>query len=162
MPWLHQKKNLLRFVALLWNSVISNNLSNKFMYLYVSIFNLTNCWFKFQYNNKEISIVCYEESFVVTLNEKSTMKLPSNNSPSTFFSAPLLFLCFPSSSQMGAYDLLSMIAPVLNIAREKMGGMVILLVIDDGVYVWNFTVYSSVFKEVTQHLFFHDSHFSEK
>ena len=27
------------------------------------------------------------------------------------------------------------IAPVLNIAREKMGGMVILLVIYDGVYV---------------------------
>ena len=27
------------------------------------------------------------------------------------------------------------IAPVLNTAREKMGGMVILLVIDDGVYV---------------------------
>ena len=51
------------------------------------------------------------------------------------------------------------IAPVLNIAREKMGGMVILLVIYDGVYVWNFTVYYSVFKEVTQPAFFYDSHF---
>ena len=40
------------------------------------------------------------------------------------------------------------IASVLNIDREKMGAMGILLVIDDGVYVCICTVYSSVFKEV--------------
>ena len=40
------------------------------------------------------------------------------------------------------------IAPVLNIDREKMGDVGILLEIDDGVYVCICTVYLSVFKEV--------------
>ena len=31
--------------------------------------------------------------------------------------------------------------------------------IDDGVYVWNCTVYSDTFKQHTQHAFFNDSHF---
>ena len=31
--------------------------------------------------------------------------------------------------------------------------------IDDGVYVWNCTVYSDTFKQHTQHEFFNDSHF---
>ena len=43
-----------------------------------------------------------------------------------------------------------------------MGAMRILLVIDDGVYVCICTVYYSVFKEVTQHAFIYDSHFSKK
>ena len=38
------------------------------------------------------------------------------------------------------------IAPILNIDREKMGAMGILLIIDDGVYVCICTVYSSVLK----------------
>ena len=54
------------------------------------------------------------------------------------------------------------IASVLNIDREKMGAMGILLVIDDGVYVCICTVYCSIFKEVKQHTFFYDSHFSTK
>ena len=40
--------------------------------------------------------------------------------------------------------------------------MGILLVIDDCVYVLIYTVYSSVFREVTQHEFVYDSHFSKK
>ena len=54
------------------------------------------------------------------------------------------------------------IAPVLNIAGEKMDAMWILLIIDDGVYVCICTVYSSVFKKVTQHAFVYDSNFSTK
>ena len=54
------------------------------------------------------------------------------------------------------------IASVLNIDREKMGAMGILLVIDDGVYVCICTVYYSIFKEVKQHTFVYDSHFSTK
>ena len=54
------------------------------------------------------------------------------------------------------------ISPLLNIDREKMGAMGILLVIDDGVYVCICTVYSSIFKEVTQHAFVYDSKFSTK
>ena len=54
------------------------------------------------------------------------------------------------------------ISPVLNIDREKMGDVGILLIIDDGVYLFIFTVYSSVFKEVTPHSFVCDSHFSTK
>ena len=52
------------------------------------------------------------------------------------------------------------IAPIINVEREKMGAMGILLVIGDGVYVFVCTVYSSVFKEYTQHAFIYDSHFS--
>ena len=54
------------------------------------------------------------------------------------------------------------IVPVLNIDIEKIGAMGIPLIIDDGVYVCIYTVYSYVFKEVTQHEFFYDSHFSTK
>ena len=43
-----------------------------------------------------------------------------------------------------------------------MGTMVILLIIDNVVYVCICTVYYSVFKEVTQHAFVYDSHFSTK
>ena len=41
-----------------------------------------------------------------------------------------------------------------------MGVMVILLVLDDGVYVCICTVYSSVFKEYQQHAFVYNSHLS--
>ena len=54
------------------------------------------------------------------------------------------------------------ITPLLNIDREKMGAMGILLVIDYGVYVCICTVYYSFFKEITQHAFVYDSHFSTK
>ena len=54
------------------------------------------------------------------------------------------------------------IVPVLKIDEEKMGAMGILLVIDDGVYVFICTVYSSVFKEVTQYVFVYGIHFSTK
>ena len=54
------------------------------------------------------------------------------------------------------------IAPVLNIDREKMGAMGILLIIDDGVYVCIYTVSYYVFKEVTQHTLVYDSHFWTK
>ena len=54
------------------------------------------------------------------------------------------------------------IAPVLNIEREKMGTIGILLRIDDGVYVYNCTVYSYVLKHHTQHAFVYDSYFSTK
>ena len=40
--------------------------------------------------------------------------------------------------------------------------MGILLVIDDGVYVFTCTIYYSVFKEVTQHAFVYYSNFSTK
>ena len=43
-----------------------------------------------------------------------------------------------------------------------MGAMGILLIIDDGVYVCICTVYSYVFKKVSQHAFVYDSHFSTK
>ena len=54
------------------------------------------------------------------------------------------------------------IAPVLNIYREKIGAIGILLVIDDGIYVFICNVYSYVLKEVTQHAFVYDSHCSVK
>ena len=54
------------------------------------------------------------------------------------------------------------IAPVLNIDKEKMGAIGILLVIDDVVYVCICTIYSSVLKEVTQHAFVYDSNFPAK
>ena len=41
-----------------------------------------------------------------------------------------------------------------------MGNMGIVLVIDDGVYVYIFKVYSYVFKEYTQNVFIYDSHIS--
>ena len=54
------------------------------------------------------------------------------------------------------------ITPLLNNDWEKMGVMGIVLIFDDAVYVCICTVYSSVFKEVTQHTFIYDSHFSAK
>ena len=54
------------------------------------------------------------------------------------------------------------IAPLLNIDREKVVAMRILLAIDDGVYACICTVYSSVFKEVTQHDLVYESHLSTK
>ena len=53
------------------------------------------------------------------------------------------------------------IEPVLNIDRSKIGTLVILLIIDDGVYVCNCTVYSYVLKQFTQHAFFYNSHFQQ-
>ena len=52
------------------------------------------------------------------------------------------------------------IAPVFNIEREKMGPLIILMRIDDGVYVCNFTVYSDALKQHTQHALVYDSNFS--
>ena len=54
------------------------------------------------------------------------------------------------------------IAPVLNTEREKMGPLGILMIIDDGVYVCNCTIYYNVLKQHTQHAFFHDSYFSTR
>ena len=54
------------------------------------------------------------------------------------------------------------IAPVLNIEREKMGTLEILLRINDGVYVCICSVYSKFLKEFTEHAFVYDSYFSTK
>ena len=54
------------------------------------------------------------------------------------------------------------IAPVLNIEREQMGTLEILLRINDGVYVCICSVYSKVLKEFTEHVFAYDSYFSTK
>ena len=54
------------------------------------------------------------------------------------------------------------IAPVLNIERQKMGTLGILMIIDDVVYVCKCTVYSYVSKQLTQHEFVYDSQFSTK
>ena len=54
------------------------------------------------------------------------------------------------------------IEAVLHIDREKMGTLGILMRIDDGVYVWNCTVYSYISKQFIQHVFVYDSHFQQK
>ena len=54
------------------------------------------------------------------------------------------------------------IEPVLNIERKKLGTLGILMIIDDGVYVCNLTVYSCFSKKFTQHEFVYGSHFSTK
>ena len=54
------------------------------------------------------------------------------------------------------------IAPVLNIEREEMCCLKILLRINDGVYVWICSVYSKTLKQWTQHLFVYDSYFTAK
>ena len=54
------------------------------------------------------------------------------------------------------------IAPLLNIEREKMGTLGILMTIDDGVYVCNCTIYSYVSKQFTKHAFVYDRNFSTK
>ena len=54
------------------------------------------------------------------------------------------------------------IASVLNIEREQIGTLGILLIIDDGVYVCICTVYPEILKQHTQHAIFYDSYFSTK
>ena len=54
------------------------------------------------------------------------------------------------------------IAPVLNIERDKMGTLGIIMGIGDGFYVCNCTVYSYVSKQFTHHAFVYDIHFSTK
>ena len=54
------------------------------------------------------------------------------------------------------------IAPVLNIEREKIGPLRILMRIDDVVYVCNCTFYSYVLKNPTQRAFVYDIYFSKK
>ena len=53
------------------------------------------------------------------------------------------------------------IAPVINIEREQMGPLGILMRIDDGVYVCNFSVYSFFFNH-TKHAYVYDIFFSTK
>ena len=53
------------------------------------------------------------------------------------------------------------IAPVLNIEREKMISLVILLKIDDGIYVCICTIYTYILKQFTQHAFVYDSRFQQ-
>ena len=52
------------------------------------------------------------------------------------------------------------IEPVLDIDREKMGTLGILMRIKDGVYVCICFVYSNILKEYTQHAFVYDSYFT--
>ena len=54
------------------------------------------------------------------------------------------------------------IEPVLNIEREQMGTLGILMRIDDGVYVCIYSIYSNILKEFTQHTFVYDSYFRQK
>ena len=54
------------------------------------------------------------------------------------------------------------IAPLLNIEREEMGTMGIVMIIDDGVYLCICTVYSYVLKKFTQHASVYGGHFSKK
>ena len=54
------------------------------------------------------------------------------------------------------------IAPVLNIEREPMGPLGILMRIYDGFYVCIYTVYSKTLKKHTQHAFVYDRYFSTK
>ena len=51
------------------------------------------------------------------------------------------------------------IASVLDVGREPMGPMAILLRINDDVYVCICSVYSKVLKEHTQNAFVYDSYF---
>ena len=53
-------------------------------------------------------------------------------------------------------------SPVLNIEREQMGTLEILLKINDGVYVCICSVYSKVLKVFTEHAFVYDIYFSTK
>ena len=54
------------------------------------------------------------------------------------------------------------IASVLDVEREPMVPMAILMRINDGVYVCICSVYYKVLKEHTQHKFFYDSYLSTK
>ena len=51
------------------------------------------------------------------------------------------------------------IEAVLDIEREKMGTLGILMRINDGVYVCICSVYSTISKEHTEHAFVYDSYF---
>ena len=51
------------------------------------------------------------------------------------------------------------IESVYGIEREKMGGLGILMRINDGVYVCLCSVYSKISKEHTEHAFVYDSYF---
>ena len=53
------------------------------------------------------------------------------------------------------------IEAVLDIDREKMGTLGILMRIKDGVYVCICSVYSNILKEYTQHAFVYDIYFTE-
>ena len=52
------------------------------------------------------------------------------------------------------------IASVLHIEREPMGPLGIILIIDDGVYIYICSVYSNILKLWTQHAFVYDSYFT--
>ena len=52
------------------------------------------------------------------------------------------------------------IEPVLDIERDKMGILGILMRIKDGVYVCICSVYSTISKEHTEHAFVYDSYFT--
>ena len=54
------------------------------------------------------------------------------------------------------------IVPVLNIEREQMGTLVIILKIDYGVYVCICTIYTSILKQFTQQAFIYEIHFQQK
>ena len=54
------------------------------------------------------------------------------------------------------------IAPVLNIEREKMGPLKILLGINDSVYVCICSVYSKILKQWARHALVYDSYFTTK
>ena len=54
------------------------------------------------------------------------------------------------------------IESVLDIDRDKMGTLGILIIINDGVYVCICSVYSNILKECTQHAFVYDSYFPTK
>ena len=51
---------------------------------------------------------------------------------------------------------------MLDIDRDKMGTLGILIRIKDGVYAYICSVYSNIVKECTQHAFFYDSYFTTK
>ena len=53
-------------------------------------------------------------------------------------------------------------AYVLDVERESMGTMEILLRINDGVYICICSIYSKVLKEHTKYAFVYDSYFSTK
>ena len=53
------------------------------------------------------------------------------------------------------------ITPLMKLEREEMGAIMIILVIDDGVYASIYKVYFSIFKKYTSHAFFYESNFSQ-
>ena len=53
-------------------------------------------------------------------------------------------------------------APVFGIDNDKMGALEILMIINDGVYVYICYVYSRILKLWTQHAFVYDSYFTTK